>query len=262
MKKLILPLLILLSITLSACSNLTNGNVETLKGWSFQYNEETNDYSVFFALLNNADQYISASVDVDIRIEDERGTVLYSTTQSVTKDNFGYYTSQADGEQYLAEIRISEDEISAGKSTNGTVYLTVYKDDSIRFDEVNCSALYCLPVLDVNLVAEQLPVEINVNSYLGLESTLQIEEVSFEYEKSYSPFMRITVSGTKIYGKSDSGYDIISYKVLDSDGYVVDAGKAFIYSISQGDKFRDNSIVVYDVVPGEAYTISFSGCDF
>ena len=140
--------------------------------------------------------------------------------------------------------------------------MTVYKDDSIRFDEVNCSALYCLPLLDVNLVAEQLPVEVNVNSYFGLESTMQIEEVSFEYEENFSPLMRITVSGTKIYGESNSGYDIISYKILDSDGYVVDASQVFIYSLSQGDKFRDDSIVIYDVVPGETYTISFSGYDF
>ena len=262
MKKLILPLMIVLSLVLSSCSNLASSNVETLKGWSFQYNEGTNDYSVFFALLNKADQYVSANVDVDIRIEDESGTVLYSTTKSVTDDNFGYYTSQAAGEQYLAEIRIPEDEIAAGQSTSGTVYLTVYKDDSIRFDEVNCSALYCLPLLDVNLVAEQLPVEVNVNSYFGLESTMQIEEVSFEYEDNFSPLMRITVSGTKIYGESNSGYDIISYKILDSDGYVVDASQVFIYSLSQGDKFRDDSIVIYDVVPGETYTISFSGYDF
>lgn len=89
--------------TLCGCSfaptGITTSDIETLKGWSFQYNEGTNDYSVLFALLIQSDRYVSEDVDVDIRIVNDDGTEVYKATHSVSKDDFGYYTSQAAGEQ-------------------------------------------------------------------------------------------------------------------------------------------------------------------
>ena len=145
MKRMLVLLLIALQISLGGCSlaidSVSADNIETLKGWSFQYNSGTNDYSLFFGLLNEHDEYISAEVNVDIRIVNDRGEEVYSETQSVSKRDFGTYESQASGKQFLANIRISADDIRKGKSNNGTVYLTVYKDDTVRFDEVNCSEI-------------------------------------------------------------------------------------------------------------------------
>lgn len=73
-------------------------NVETLKSWSFQFNEETNDYSLFFGLLNKNNEYVSAEVDVDIRIINEENEEVYKGTKSISKNNFNYYTSQVSGE--------------------------------------------------------------------------------------------------------------------------------------------------------------------
>ena len=42
-------------------------------------------------------------------------------------DDFSYYSSQAAGEQYLANVRIPAAEIKAGTSASGKVYFTVYK---------------------------------------------------------------------------------------------------------------------------------------
>ena len=47
-------------------------NVETLKGWSFQFNEGTNDYSLFFGLLDKNGNYLSADGSVDILIVNEK----------------------------------------------------------------------------------------------------------------------------------------------------------------------------------------------
>lgn len=258
-----LIIVILMIVSLCGCSMvpkiLTGVSIETLKGWSFQYNKGTSDYSLFFGLLNKNEKYISGNVDVDIRIVNEKNEEVYKATKSVTPNDFGYYTSQVSGEEYLAEIRIPEEDIAYGKSSNGTVYLTVYKDDVVRFDEVNCSALYCLPVYDVELVAENLPLEINVKGYGGsIASKIRIDEVSYEYEKEYIPTLKITVSGTKTYGSSNSIYDMVSYKLYDSQNCVVETGQLYIRLISEGDKFKDDSISIYDVTPGETYKIVFS----
>ena len=99
MKKIISFLLLIVLISLCGCSAITSkiiesNSIETLKGWSFQYNEGTNDYSLFFGLLNDKDKYISADVDVDIRIKDEAGNELYKETRSVSKRELSNYKSK------------------------------------------------------------------------------------------------------------------------------------------------------------------------
>lgn len=263
MKKVIAAVLVVFLFSLCGCSflpvaSIGNNDIETLKGWSFQYNSGTNDYSLFFGLLNSNDQYIAGDVDVDIRIINDAGEEVYSATKSVTAQDFGNYESQAAGKEYLADVRIPASDIKNGKSNNGTVYLTVYKDDTVRFDEVNCSALYCLPVADIKLTAKELPVELNVKGNDGsIESVIKITDVSFVYEKEYIPQLQITFSGEKISGKSSS-YDIISYKLYDSNEYLVDSSNVYLKLLDAGDKFRDDSIVVYDITPGEDYTLQFT----
>lgn len=262
MKKIMLPFIIILILSLGGCSLLvmnfaSNADVETLKSWSFQSNTGTDDYSLFFGLLNSNNKYISADVDVDIRIVNDAGEEVYNATKSVSEKDFDNYESQAAGKQYLANIRIPSSEIKSGKSSNGTVYLTVYKDDIVDFNEVNCAALYCLPVADVQLSAKDLPVEISIKGYTGsVESILKVTDVSYLYEKEYTPKLKITFSGEKIYG-SNSGYDIISYKLYDSKDYLVDSGNVYLRALSEGDKFKDDSIVIYDITPGENYTVQF-----
>lgn len=259
MKKTIFFILLLVVLCLCGCSPFDSINVETLKGWSFQYNQGTNDYSLFFGLLNEKGDYISAAVDVDIRITDKDGNELYNQTRSVTIKDFGYYTSQVAGEQYLAEIRIKAAEINEGVSSSGKVYFTVYKEGNVRFDEVNCSALYCLPTKDVSLENEQLPLELNVKDLDGtIESVIKIEDVSYKYDNSVIPRLEITVSGVKTYGGNKTGYDMISYKLYDSSSYLVDSGDLFLSDLSEGDKFKDDSITIYDVQPGESYLLKFS----
>ena len=78
------------------------------------------------------------------------------------------------------------------------------------------------------------------------------------YEKDFTSQLKITVTGIKTYGNTNSVYDMVSYKIYDSNNYMVDSGNLYLSSLSQGDKFKDDSIVVYDVIPGETYTIKFS----
>lgn len=264
MKKTFLAVLFLFLFPLYGCSMASpKDNIETLKGWSFQYNEGSNDYSLFFGLLNEKDEYISAEVDVDIRIVSKNGEEVYSGTRSISKSDFNYYTSQAAGEEYLAEVRIPASDIVPGTSSNGKVFLTVYKESIVSFDEVNCDAFYCLPIKDIQLTCDPFPLELEVKDYLGdTESIIQINDVTYEFEKEYSPQLTISIFGEKTYGDSNSSYDIISYKLYDSDGYMIDSGDVFLDALSNGDKFKDSSVIIYDIVPGTSYTLKLMEYDW
>lgn len=257
MKKLALLLAFVLLVSLFGCAGGA-ADVQTLKNWSFQYNEGTNDYSIFFALLTKSERYVAAEVDVDVRIVSEDGTEVYRATHAVTEENFANYTSQIHGEEYLAHLRIPASAVAPGTSASGKVYLTVHKGDALRFDEVNCDAFYCLPLLDASVVVTELPVELEVREWDGaVSSRIRVEEVKYLHEKEYTSTLRITVAGTKTYGEGGIGYDVISYKLYDSEGYVVDSGDLFLDKLSEGDKFRDDTIAVSDAIPGECYTIEF-----
>ena len=268
MKKTCAAILIMLSLFfLYACSSPAYTRVETLRSWSFQYNEGTDDYSVFFALLDKNGKYLAADVNADIRIVDQDGNELYSATRPVTEADFATYSSKAAGEEYLANVRIKASDIAEWTSTDGTVYLTIHKDDVLWFDEVNCKALYCLPIKSVTVNAESLPVELPVKGFdKKTESIIQIDDVAYDFDGSISPKLKITISGVKTYSAGSSiyqsPYDIICYKLYDSGGYMVESGNVYLSSLSAGDKFKDDSIVIYDAKPGETYTLTFIEYDW
>lgn len=94
MKKVIVAVLTVFMFSLCGCSFLPSAimesnNIETLKGWSFQSNPGTDDYSLFLGLLNVNDKYIAADVDVDIRIVNDANEEVYSATKLVTSEDFG-----------------------------------------------------------------------------------------------------------------------------------------------------------------------------
>lgn len=66
MKKLLIEIVSAL-LLLTGCSAASK--VDTMKEWTFQYNEGTNDYSLFFGLCNSRNKYVSAPATVEIKIE-------------------------------------------------------------------------------------------------------------------------------------------------------------------------------------------------
>ena len=69
--------------------------------------------------------------------------------------------------------------------------------------------------------------------------------------------LKIALLGEKVYGKDSGGiaYDVIDYKLYDSEGYSIDSGSVFLDSLREGEKFKDSSIVIYDITPGETYEL-------
>ena len=245
---------------LLVCSSDPADRVEVLNNWSFQFNSGTNDYSLFFGFEDKNGNDIAADANVKIRIVNTEDEVVFEDEKAITEQDFGTYTSQAKGDNYLANLRIPKEEIMPGRALDGTVYFTVYNDKAFLFDECNCQALYNLPVKDIVFLADGLPLKIEQKAYDGsIGSVLQIESIDCETETNYLISSTITIFGQKTYsGPQDMGYDHVAYKIYDSENYMVESGTVYLNGLGEGEKFRDDSLTIYDLMPGETYTISFS----
>lgn len=263
MKKLLI-VVVSVFLLLTGCSAASR--VDTMRDWTFQYNEGTNDYSLFFGLCDSHDNYISASATVKIKIVNDNDEVVYEGTKEITKSDFGTYTSQAAGERYLADVRILSDEISEGSSASGKVYFTVNNPNEFSFDEVNCNALFCLPIKGVEVEVDELPLELELKDIWGnIESKVSITNVSYQFNSGFGlPSLSFVISGEKTYESGSSmGYDAISYKLFDNEGYLVDSGQIYLDSkLNKGDKFKNDSLVIYEITPGESYTLQLTNYEF
>ena len=134
----------------------------------------------------------------------------------------------------------------------------MYYPDAFLFDEVNCQALSCLPLQDIQVSFDAFPLELSIPDFMGAtNSVLQIQNAEYHFDKGYSPTLTVTIFGEKTYEGNGYGSDTIDYKLYDSAGYMVDTGSIFLFSLSEGDKFIEEA-VIYDVTPGESYTFSLS----
>ena len=87
MKRFFLMWGLVIALLLSGCGSSAS-RVETLKSWSFQYNEGTSDYSLFFGLADKNDKSLSADVDVDIRIVNDADEEVYRSRQDLCANLF------------------------------------------------------------------------------------------------------------------------------------------------------------------------------
>jgi hypothetical protein len=230
--------------------------VTTLKNWFFQENSGVNEYNFFFSLHGDDGDAIDAEVTADVRIEDESGNVLYKKTHTVTEKDYGDYTRQ-NTELHLACVRVPKSAVLPGVSSSGKAYLKVYREEIVEFDEVSCDVYYGLPVKDVKIVCETLPVELKMKDYRGnVESVIRVEEVKYAFNSDIVNDLKIELTGTKTQGGSNS-FDHFIYKLYDSKGFMIDSGSVLLSSLSAGDRFKEDITIYKDVTPGETYTIKF-----
>ena len=250
--------IIIVLVLVIVIGRIFSHRVNTLTNWSFQYNDSTDDYSLFFALCDTKEKEVASPGEVSIRIENENGQVVYEGKKTFDKSDFGTYESKVAGEHYLADVRIGTDEITEGSSENGTVYFTISGDD-FAFDEVHCE-VYDLPTEEIRIDVQGLPQEICQKDWDGsVRTKIVLTDVTYSIESGTMPSATFTISGEKIYGSRTSiGYEMVGYQLCDSNGYVVDSGQIFIdKALGAGDKFSDDSLMIYDLVPGETYVLTF-----
>ena len=115
-----------------------------------------------------------------------------------------------------------------------------------------------LPLKDVNIQFNTFPLNLNSYGYFeDVPSVIQIQSVEYNYSKDLTPSISFTVYGEKLSGSDNITYDSIGYKLIDSAGYTVDTGTIMFSSSHTGEKFKDDSIYFYNVIPGETYTLLF-----
>ncbi len=250
---------VLVIFTLTGC--LGFNSVDTLNGWSFQYNEGTDDYSLFFELRDRNENALSADATVFIRIINENNEPVYNGTKQITSADFGTYSNAIKGDRYLADIRIAPNEINEGTSANGTVYFKVQGKNFV-FDEVKCEAISCLPTKDISITLPDLPIQLGLKDIDGSEGVqLMISNIEYEVDNSIMGISaKFIISGEKISESSDYlGFSDIGVRLYDAEGYLIDSGSVYLDdSLQPGDKFRNESLVIYDLTPGTNYTLQLT----
>lgn len=254
MRKTALGLVCALCLLLCGCGAMATAQVASMNSWHFQYNPKTDDYSLFFALLDDEGNDIAAPVDVEVRIINDADETVFEGETSLGVGDFGYFTSEADGERYLAEAVIDADMIQPGMSDEGTVYFTVTGED-LEFDECTCDVLMDLPTLETTVKAGELPVEVGDQNYYG-SSLFRVEKVEIDSDDPLR--VHLIITGEKLEGDAD-GVACFDYRVVDSQGHQAERGTVYLDSLRVGDRFRDDSVSLYDLIPGESYTVEF--CD-
>ena len=228
---------------------------ETLEDWSFQYEEASETYSLFFALCDGAGRNISADAQVDVRIVNGDEETVYTGSHDIRTEDFGLYTNQSEGERLLANVKIPASDISQGTSSEGMLFFTV-TGASFAFDECSIEILDDLPLKAIEIRADQLPVELNIQDYgSAAGSTIRIDEISVIQDEYLPDQAVIVLQGEKIRGRG--AYDSFGYKLYDSDEQLVDNGIVMLSELSEGERFEDDSLILFGLIPGERYALRF-----
>jgi hypothetical protein len=220
---------------------------------SVEYNEKKQEYYFYFSLKDANYRKLCVDATVDIRIENDQDEVVYSAQKKVTPDD---YNSNLN-----AVVVIPASKIKDGLSDRGTFYYEV-TTDTADFDEFELS-IRNLPKKDwakeCHLEIPETPAFITYIRYSSDPLRTEVTDIEFEFttqsvlNKTVS--LEVTIKGQRVdYSTSTSNTCCIGYKLLDSEGYVVESGTFYTPAIAPGEKFKDISKNFYALEPGE-YTL-------
>lgn len=147
-----------------------------------QYEEEDNEYIVFFGLKNKAMEFIAAPGKAEITIT-AGGATLYQKTVAFKKSDFTNWTNPLwDSSRYLCGLRIKRSDIKGGTKNSGTLTLKVIIDDGTWFDPDDLT-INNLPIASASfsslLTEERDLVTQTINSAIS-----SLEGAKEMYEKS------------------------------------------------------------------------------
>ena len=110
---------------------------------------------------------------------------------------------------------------------------------------------------DINITLPDLPATIQDYSYSDeINATIKITNITYKVDYGYTTFY---ITGEKTYDIEGDDYDrysSFSWKLYDSEGYVIEDGVFYTPSISVGDKFKDEETYVFkELDPEETYEL-------
>lgn len=233
--------------------------VEWISERDFFYYEDYDKFVLVFELADEDEVTMSSSGTVEIRIVNNDGVTVYENTRTFTESNFEEWTYNETIEKFLASIYIDPNDITPSSSSEGKIYFVVYGDD-YYFDESTLNA-YDLPTKPIQVTTETLPQKVNFLSYNGsICTTTRIDSIT--YEVIYDDTLYIYFAGEKTYdsdGNNASNSCNFTWKLYDSEGYLIDSDTIFISGLTVGDKFRDEIGYAFDCIEsGVSYKIEIT----
>ncbi len=239
-------------------ADLLKDSVYYISDRRVQYEEADDQYIVFFGLKNVYKEYISSAGVADISITDENNNMLFHKEIAFTEQDFTEWTNQSwDSSRYLCGLYIDRSEIKGGLSVFGTLSLQVTCADGSLFDPDKLS-IYDLPEKQVEMILPDFPLELTDKAY-SYTSRYEVSSLSYKSSLSYDGTASVTVEMlvkllSKSSRKNESDYVHIAYKLIDSDGIVVDSGSMLVGPLEVGDTMRDTDYF-YNLDPNETYTL-------
>jgi hypothetical protein len=116
------------------------------------------------------------------------------------------------------------------------------------------------------IILPEIPLTHTETNFNGdVRSIVEITEISYETQYlSYndSVAVKLYVSGEKTYiGESFSFRHRVPYRILDSDGAVIDTRTFFVPELSAGERFARAEILITGLTVDGTYTIEIRGGD-
>lgn len=235
-------------------AQLNEASVEYLGNKSAQY--ENGVYTILFSFLDeeHKELWMNCSVDIVIKNGDKE---VYSSTKTLTKDNYSYWENYLGKKMYCASIEIKEDEITKGNSDSGTVYIDVTGGEfGLKMFEKCDIEIDNLPKISAidscHITVPNTPLTLNDYYWGGdISSKIIIEKIDVNMKESYDGTIDLTLifTGKKTFGE----YGITTFvcRIIDEEGYVIDSRTVYSDELYNGDKFNNLETYFYNLKPGK-----------
>ena len=214
-------------------SNADKNLATNVQSAFFFVSTRANGYDLSFSCskTHELDGLFKAPAILDITILNIKGETVYSKTKKIeTKD---YQT--IDGGPW-ASINISVNELSNISVPLEKVYVDIYNPGYFYFDgelSTNMPATIIMPELPKKVYGNNSSIEITNISFSISSSTLYYSELYFDGEKTWD-----------LKGDNYSREGYISYKLYDSENYLIDSGTCYTNALAVGDKFRNEDAYI------------------
>lgn len=234
-------------------AQLNEASVEYLGNKSAQY--ENGVYTILFSFLDeeHKELWINCSVDIVIKNGDDE---VYSSTKTLTKDNYSYWENYYGKKMYCASIEINENEIAKGTTDSGMVYIDITGSEfNLKMFEKCDIEIDDLPKISAidsfHITVPNTPLALNDYYWNGdISSKINIDKIETNMKENYDETIDLTLTftGKKTFG--DYGVTTFICRIIDAEGYVIDSRTAFSNELYNGDKFNNLQTRFYSLKPG------------
>ena len=221
-------------------------------------------YAFIYSLKDADNNRIARDCQVTLRIVNDNGETVYQTASPKyvwsTAGYNGYFGEWFRNDEPVlhGSLYIYDEEISPGTISTGKLYYRVtdfYGGVFFKTTEYSVS-ISDLPLKETSLELPKLPQSVTCySSNQTIRHSCTVTDASYKMDGNR---MTVYLSGQKTYDKEGSGRSsscLISWKLYDSEGYVVDSGTCYTSSVSEGEKFRNAEINIYNLDIGGSYRL-------